>query len=230
MPMATVNGIRKAFAKGIKDKAASLFVGMSSGNALWGIQQIFTGSFAADPLNTLSLGSANIKNVIVKTTNEVTTYTEGVDYTVDLTTAIVTRMITGNIPNAGAVKVFYYLDNAVKPSKTALLNPLGLKKATQVEFLQIDPLGTITNSSGTFSITSNITNILLIRASFLEADYGINSVREFGVFLDSVVEAGNPPNFFYGPSKITSYGTPLLFSNDDAITVGDINKEWTLII
>jgi hypothetical protein len=232
MSFSPVNEIRKAFVKGIVDKGIdNLYVALGTGNANWGVEQSFTGSFNANPDNTLSLGtSEDIKNVVVKSSDEATTFTEGSDYTVDLTTGLVTRITSGIIADEAPVSITYFFDDSVKLTKTGLVNPLGLKKISQVEFLVNDGGGTVINSTGSFSVSPDPTNILLIRGSFLSSEYSGQTIREFGVFLESDVLSGQPPLHFYPPGEITDYGIPLMFENTPQIVVGDINKEWTLIV
>lgn len=232
MPGNTVNGIREAFAKAIVDKGIdNLFIGLGTGNANWGVLQEFTGAFAADPDNTITLGTSDrIRSVVVRSSDDATTFTENQDYTVDVDTGIITRITSGIIANSATVNVDYYFDEVVPLTQTALRNPLGLKKLSQSDFLVSDGGGTIINGTGTFSVSVDPTNIMLFRGSFLESDYTGNIIREFGLFLEPTVAAGQPPLHFYNPGEITNYGIPLLFENTAAISVGDINKEWTIIV
>jgi len=79
--------------------------------------------FTADPINTLTTTRTEISNVVIKSQDGLTMYTETTDYTFDSTTGVITRItaaLGGNITDAEAVSISYFSSENVTPGTATL--------------------------------------------------------------------------------------------------------------
>lgn len=96
-------------------------------------------------------------------------------------------------------------------SATALVAEIGRRKATQVEFCAPDSNGAISVPEGRFSVTSTPTANLYFKFHFEFEDAIGSTIREQGIFLDTVAASGVPSGQFYlVPSQVAQQGTMLL--------------------
>jgi hypothetical protein len=94
---------------------------------------------------------------------------------------------------------------------SALVAEVARRKATQVEFCVADPAGAISVPEGRFSISASPTRALYFKFHF-EFEEGVGStIRELGIFLDTVAAAGVPSGQFYlTPAQVAQQGTMLV--------------------
>lgn len=99
-------------------------------------------------------------------------------------------------------------------SKTALLAPVGYRKLTESAFCTPDPAGGIVVPTGRFAISATPTNHLYLRFTFDFEDSPTAQIRETGVFLNTVTQAGLPlGQMYFAPGQVTTVGTMLLAEN-----------------
>jgi hypothetical protein len=170
--------------------------------------------------NKVQLPYTNVSGVLVTTTNYDgtgvgTTYTAGTDYTVDLNTGTVTRVVAGSIPNGGAVKVSYKANRPAEDvTRHALFAEVGRHKLTSSQFVTPDANGTIIVTNGKFSPSVAPTNYLYLQFVFDFTDGSGFTIRELAVFMDTVVDPALPPGqLYYVPSNILDPGILLLLQN-----------------
>jgi len=77
---------------------------------------------------------------------------------------------------------------------TALADEIGRRLVTDISFVKPDPAGEIELPNGSrYSVSSEPSTWLLLRATFGFGDAEGEQVREFGVFLDSRIDPAVPP-------------------------------------
>jgi len=186
----TVQEIKIAEAKGIKE-LPNIAIAIGTGNVNWDIEQEFNGQFTAD---TIDLGVTNVDDVVVKTDDEAVTFTENLDYTVDLGTGIVTRLVNGNIGSTQVLKITFYHSKQVSKQETALRAELGRKLPSRVEFVVFDVSGDIVTDNGTYSLSPGgaPTNQVLFETAISSDDAPGQVIRELGVFVDATYTGGVP--------------------------------------
>lgn len=74
--------------------------------------------------NQVTLAHAGITSVVVKDTTAATTYTLNTDYTVDVTTGVITRVLTGAITSGQALKVSYAWMNPATNTASDILGSI----------------------------------------------------------------------------------------------------------
>lgn len=94
---------------------------------------------------------------------------------------------------------------------TALLAEIGRRKATLVEYCTPDIDGEISVTEGRYAVSVTPTNSLYFKFHF-EFEEGVGStIRETGIFLDTVLAAGVPSGQFYlTPAQVAQPGTMLV--------------------
>jgi hypothetical protein len=92
-------------------------------------------------------------------------------------------------------------------NSSALLAEVGRRKATLVDYCAPDANGAISAPEGRFSVSATPTNSLYFKFHF-EFEDGVGStVRELGIFLDTVAAAGVPTGQFYlVPAQVAQTG------------------------
>lgn len=229
-----VNSFRPVIAEAfVENFSPDIFVAIGSGQAIWDSTQTHTGAFAAAPTNTLDVGATPITDVVVQTTDEVTTYVEGQDYSFDGATGIITRIGAGAIPDGGTVKVTYNINKTPLLTQTALENELGRKRASVIGYVEPDVSGDISVPSGNYSISVTPTKYLLIKASFIETEAANETIREFGIFVNTTLDGGLPGGqVYFEPADVSDIGDAVLFHNNDVpINKGVasvVNEQWVI--
>lgn len=110
--------------------------------------------------------------------------------------------------------------------KSALVVPVGYRKATEKSFVTPDPAGSIVVPTGRFNLSANPTNHLYLRFTFDFEDSPSAEIRETGVFVDTVLQAGLPAGqMFYSVAQVTNPGTMLLAENVAKITRTPATRE-----
>lgn len=101
---------------------------------------------------------------------------------------------------------------------TALVAEIGRLKATQVEYAVPATNGAISIPEGNYDITNTPTNNLYFKFHFEFADAVGSTIRETGIFLDTVPAAGVPVGQVYLlPAQVAQPGTLLVLERRSPI-------------
>jgi acyl-coenzyme A thioesterase PaaI-like protein len=173
----------------------------------------YVGAFSA--ADVLQLPHAYIKDVVVTTSDDATTYIVSSDYTVDATTGCILRVVTGAIPSLGTVKVAYSRDTPPNDvTQEAMLNELGRRIVDEVAFVVADEEGAIVAPTGRFTLCAYPTNHLFVRVRFDFADAATSILREQGLFVGTVIKSGVPDGQkYFEPGDVTDPGILLIAQN-----------------
>lgn len=96
-------------------------------------------------------------------------------------------------------------------NSTALLAEIARLKATQVDYCVPATNGPISIPEGNYEVTSTPTNNLYFKFHFEFADAVGSTIRETGIFLDTVAAAGVPAGQVYLlPAQVANPGTMLV--------------------
>ena len=99
-------------------------------------------------------------------------------------------------------------------SSTSLNNPIGYRKSTQADFVTTDANGAITLPSRNYTVSSSETNLLYIKFQLQFEDANTSTIRETGIFLDTVVDSSLPSGqMFFTSGDVTSTGTLYLIEH-----------------
>ena len=209
MAILTQSG-RAAMAASIK--AQPIHLAWGNGREDWEDDRAGNYTFADD---LISLGVNYIKDLVVKSQDEQTTYIEGVDYSADAVTGEITRINAGDIPIAGTVYITYNVDTPPEEvNATALLNEVGRRTVDEVLFCVPDPEGDLVTPTGRFTASDEPTNNLHMRFTFDFEDSPGEIIRELGIMVNTVVDELLPDGqrYFQG-AEITDPGILLVLEH-----------------
>lgn len=208
---------RTALAIAIKDRDIHLAWG--NGETWWDSNQAEVKAFNAS--DELALTYGNISQVVVTSTDGLTTYTAAQDYSVAADTGVITRISSGQIAAQQTVNVEYFVTRPVEGATSSqLANEVGRRLATQVEFCTPNNTsGTIVVPTGRFDVSATPTNNLYMRFVYDFADGAGEIIREQAVYIDTVVDSQLPVGqMYFDATDITSAGTLLVIQHSPAIT------------
>jgi hypothetical protein len=101
---------------------------------------------------------------------------------------------------------------------SALVAPVGFRKAAQVSFVLPATEGGIVLPSGRYDLSAAQTNYLYLRFTLDFENASTATIRETGILLDTVVNAGLPVGqMFFGADEVTNPGTLYLLEHVPAI-------------
>lgn len=108
--------------------------------------------------------------------------------------------------------------NGVDPeniASTALQNPIGYRKAAQVDYVSSAAQGAISLPSGRYDVSASQTNLLYCKFTLDFVDASTATIRETGIFLDVITGSGLPSGqmFFDAGTEVTSPGTLYLLEH-----------------
>jgi len=104
--------------------------------------------------------------------------------------------------------------SAESSEAAGLLNEVGRRIASTVQYCTPDPGGPIELPSGNFSVSLTPTKFLHIVCDFDFADAPSSVIREFGVFVGTETDAQLPPGQeYFSGAEVTSPGLLLLLEN-----------------
>lgn len=207
---------RTALAISVKDRPIHLAWG--NGQTWWDSNQAETPTFSN---NQLSLTYGNVSNVVVKSLDQTTTFTDVTDYTVNATTGVIDRVTTGSIAAGAQVSVEYFVTRPTEAtSSAALANEVGRRIATQVDFCTPNNAsGSIVVPTGRFDVSSTPTNNLYMRFVYDFADAAGEVIREQAVYIDTVTDVNLPSGqTYFDATDVTTQGTLLVIQHSPAIT------------
>lgn len=112
--------------------------------------------------------------------------------------------------------------NGVDPeniASTALQDPIGYRKAAQVDFVSSAAQGAISLPSGRYDVSAGQTNLLYCKFTLDFVDASTATIRETGIFLDVITGSGLPSGqmFFDAATEVTSSGTLYLLEHLSSI-------------
>lgn len=103
-------------------------------------------------------------------------------------------------------------------TSSALMAPVGYRKAAQVSFVLPNAAGSISLPTGRYEVSATQTNYLYLRFTLDFEDVSTATIRETGIFLDTVTEAGLPSGqMFFLPGQVDDPGTLYLLEHVAAI-------------
>jgi len=162
--------------------ANDIFLGVGSGSANWFTSRTASLTFADD--NTLNVGFGYVDTVVVKSADDATTYSLTSDYTVNLTTGVITRAGSGSIAHGATVHVSFNVNAPPSsPADTALVTPIGYKKITAKSFAELDDAGTVVVDTGTFNLVFTPTPNLYLSSVLGAGEFAGSTIREVGFFV-----------------------------------------------
>lgn len=101
---------------------------------------------------------------------------------------------------------------------SALMAPIGFRKAAQVSFVVPATEGGVVLPSGRYDLSATQTNYLYLRFILDFEDASTATIRETGILLDTVVNPALPAGqMFFGASEVTNPGTLYLLEYVPAI-------------
>lgn len=101
---------------------------------------------------------------------------------------------------------------------SALMAPVGYRKAAQVAFVVPDANGPISLPTGRYEISVTQTNYLYLRFTLDFENASTATIRETGIFLDTVTDPALPAGqMFFLPGEVTDDGTLYLLEHVAAI-------------
>lgn len=139
-------------------------------------------------------------------------------------TAILTRPGRAALAAAVRAKTLYIAWGSGNPAwgtnppdppvtTAALYAELGRRVATVKDFVTPDEAGEIETPSGErFTYSASPTQHLLVRANFAYGDSPTATIREVGVFTDTVLDTGLPPSqSYFPPADVADIGLLLVY-------------------
>jgi hypothetical protein len=103
-------------------------------------------------------------------------------------------------------------------SSSALISPVGFRKAAQVSFVVPAVEGAIVLPSGRYDISTAQTNYLYLRFTLDFENASTATIRETGILLDTQVAPGLPVGqMFFDADEVTNPGTLYLLEHVPAI-------------
>ncbi|MBR1734613.1 MAG: hypothetical protein IJ730_04095 [Alphaproteobacteria bacterium] len=118
------------------------------------------------------------------------------------------------------------------PTQTKLIREVGRRIVDEVQFVVGDDQGAIVTQSGRWNISETPTNNLYISARYDAADGNGFKIREFGVFLNTVVKEGLPAGQrYFLPTDIEDPGELLMLENSvPIIRTGDTRYRCSFVM
>jgi hypothetical protein len=177
-----------------------------AGSTSWETQNIQELTFNSEQIQ---LPQAPVKNVVVAaSTGEVLPEY----YSVDAITGVITRL---NAALPDTVTVTYTADTPQESALTTyLVAEIGRRIVDQIEFCTPEETGTISLSSGRFSISTDPTNHLYYKTTFDYEDASTATIRELGLYIGTIVANDLPTGQrYFTPDQLTDPGILLVNEN-----------------
>ncbi|MBK5961127.1 hypothetical protein CCR97_23395 [Rhodoplanes elegans] len=212
-----VNRGRAGLAAALKDRA--IHIAWGRGMAWWGSTAIVQRTFGGTP-QRITLDHAPITSVVVRDQAGSQVYAAGDDYTYDLQSGIVSRVNSGQIPAGATVQVeAVYGTPSVTADDTALVDEVGRRVASSVEFVVPDPDGSIVTPGGQrWTASTEATRYLFVSVLFDFLEAADEIIREVGLFVDTVRGAGVPVGRAYlVPADVATPGYLMMIDRPPAL-------------
>ena len=219
------NSARKKFAELLR--GSTLHMAWGTGVASWGTDVEITQSFPND--NLLNMAHSYIGSVVVRPAPSGDPYAVGTDYTVNLNTGVISRLVGGTIPANQSVKVNYHVNPApASTTATDLIAEVGRRVISSKQYAVPDSEGAIEVETGKFSLSPGnaITNHLLLEVAFLPSEAPTAQIKELGVFSDTIrVDGVSGALEYLLPNQVLSKGTLITAHNLATIVRNNTSRE-----
>ena len=118
------------------------------------------------------------------------------------------------------------------PEQTELFREVGRRVVDDVQFVVADDQGLIVTNTGRWTISNEATNNLLVMTEFEESDADGYTIREFGLFLNTVVQSELPlGQRYFLPTEIEDPGELLMLENRvPLIRTGDTRYKTSFVV
>ena len=118
------------------------------------------------------------------------------------------------------------------PEQTELFREVGRRVVDDVQFVVADDQGLIVTNTGRWTISNTATNNLLVITEFEESDADGYTIREFGLFLNTVVQSDLPlGQRYFLPTEIEDPGELLMLENRvPLIRTGDTRYKTSFVV
>lgn len=203
-------------------KSQTLHLAWGAGLVDWDTDRQQLYAFAAD--DTLSLGYSHVSGVVVQSPDAVTTYDEGIDYTVSPASGVIARLATGAIAAEAQALASFHVDTPPENVEASgLVALLGLRKVSLTQFVTPDPAGDVAvlidGVQTTFAVSATPTPYLHMRTLYDFADAASETIRELAIVCNSVTDPALPAEQqYFTADQVTALGRILLAQNIGALT------------
>jgi hypothetical protein len=205
-----VNSGRAGLAAALKSRP--MFFAWGRGATWWGATDVKNKTFAGAP-EKLTLDHAPVASLVVGAVGNSQTFATPADYLFDSNNGIVTRVNGGAIaPGATVQTQAVYGTPPLGAGDTELVSEVGRRVAASVEFVVPDPNGNLFTPGGQrWSVSPDATRYLYVAVQFDFLEASTETIREVGIFVDSVRADGVPDGQLYlTPEEIAEPGYLLL--------------------
>ncbi|WP_315743099.1 hypothetical protein [Bradyrhizobium sp. SZCCHNR1075] len=205
-----VNSGRAGLAAALK--ARPMFFAWGRGASWWGQTEVKNRTFAGAP-EKFTLDHAPVASLTLNSPDSAQTYQTPADYLFDPNSGVVTRVNGGAIPPGATVQAqAVYGTTPLGASDAALVDEVGRRIASSVEFVVPDPNGNLYTPGGErWSVSPVATRYLYVATQFDFLEASTETIREVGIFVDSVRAEGVPEGQLYlTPDQVVDPGYLLL--------------------
>lgn len=205
-----VNSGRNGLAAALKSR--TMFFAWGRGDSWWGQTDVKNMTFAGAP-ERFTLDHTPISTLSLKSTDNALTFETPRDFTFNANTGAVTRVNGGQIaPGATVQAQVVYGTPQLSSEESALVNEVGRRIASSVEFVVPDDNGNINTPGGQrWTISTTPTRYLYCSVLFDYLEAADQTIREVGIFVDSTRAAGVPEGQLYlTPDQVAEPGYLLL--------------------
>jgi hypothetical protein len=216
---------RAALADALRSKVIHLAWGRGDPN--WNTSKSVLRTFDSDDIVTTGYGY--ISNPVVKSSDELTTYTEGTDYTLDLAgvSGKIVRKTDGLIGANEQVLVTVDLGRPPEPiNGSSLIDEVGRRLLHSANFCTPSLNGDIIVPNGRYELSLEPTNHLHVSFKYDFPDGAGEIIRELGVFINTEVEAGLPiGQKYYDADQIADQGIMMLLEYINPLSRDNATRE-----
>lgn len=205
-----VNSGREGLSAALKSR--TMYFAWGRGDSWWGQTEVKNVTFAGSP-ERVTLEHTPIATLTLKDANNALTYETPRDFTFNANTGAVTRVNGGQIaPGASVQAQVQYGTPALGSGETALVNEVGRRIASSIEFVVPDDNGNISTPGGQrWTISTTATRYLYTSVLFDYLEAKDETIREVGIFVDGTRAAGVPEGQLYlTPDQVAEPGYLLL--------------------
>lgn len=193
-------------------KARTMYFAWGRGDSWWGATDVQNKTFAGTP-QSFTLDHTPIASLIVRSPDSAQTFTTPADYVFDTNSGVVTRVNGGAIPSQATVQVqAVYGSPGVGSDDIKLESEIGRRIAASCDFVVPDANGNVTTPDGSrWTISATPTRYLYVAVLFDFLEASTETIREVGIFVDTVPAAGVPQGQLYlTPDQVADPGYLLL--------------------
>lgn len=189
------------------------YIAWGTGQTWWDTNETEVFQFTA---NSKTLARQNISSVVVKSMDDVTTYASPADYSVNLTTGVLTRNVSGALANTTNYRVYYFSNRpSALASQTDLANRLGILETQVVEYVEVDEEGALSTASDEhWTISATPTPYIYISANYGYLDEPSATIKEVALVLNPTI-SGSPPTeqTYFANAEVSDIGEVLNIEN-----------------